>query len=648
MDNHDKYIGKMLDNRYEILEKIGTGGMAVVYKAKCHRLNRLVAVKILKEELAEDEDFRRRFRTESQAVAMLSHPNIVSVYDVSRTGNIEYIVMELIEGITLKQYINRKGLLNWKETLHFTTQIVRALSHAHSRGIVHRDIKPHNIMILKDGTVKVADFGIAHVVSGQNTMTQEAIGSVHYISPEQAKGAQVDARSDLYSVGVVMYEMLTSRLPFVGESAVAVAIQHISAVPLMPREINPDIPAGMEEITMHAMEANLEKRYSSADEMLSDLEDFRKNPAVVFGYKAMSSIKNTADDETEAPVPAPVRRHPSAPIKTPARKAAEMTNEEYRKNRRKSGQTGVLLGIVIVLLFAVCLFVFMWRFFLKDILDPDTQTVMIPNFVGQMYSDIRDNDDYSIYNFEAKYETTDEVPEGQVLEQTPRANKEHTLTESGINITLTVARAEDAEVLMPKLIGMDYRDAANAVNKLDVLVIVNTEGVYNDSVRQNEVTNQIPAEGATLTDGDTIYLTYSLGSEEKTTTVPDVVGLSMTSAIQRLNSKNLQYKVTYEASDKPVDEVLYQNYDSGEEVPENTIITISCSDGSLIEIPEPDPEPEPEPEQKPETEVPPGETSEAEGENSEQTGETDTSQGTDANNSVLTALAPFKLLLLGI
>jgi len=325
-----------------------------------------------------------------------------------------------------------------------------------------------------------------------------------------------------------------------------------------------------------------------------------------------------------------------------------MTNEEYRKNRRKSGQTGVLLGIVIVLLFAVCLFVFMWRFFLKDILDPDTQTVMIPNFVGQMYSDIRDNDDYSIYNFEAKYETTDEVPEGQVLEQTPRANKEHTLTESGINITLTVARAEDAEVLMPKLIGMDYRDAANAVNKLDVLVIVNTEGVYNDSVRQNEVTNQIPAEGATLTDGDTIYLTYSLGSEEKTTTVPDVVGLSMTSAIQRLNSKNLQYKVTYEASDKPVDEVLYQNYDSGEEVPENTIITISCSDGSLIEIPEPDPEPEPEPEQKPETEVPPGETSEAEGENSEQTGETDTSQGTDANNSVLTALAPFKLLLLGI
>ena len=343
MDYNDKYIGKMLDNRYEILEKIGTGGMAVVYKARDHRLNRLIAVKIMKEDLAEDEEFRRRFHAESQAVAMLSHPNIVSVYDVSRTGNIEYIVMELIEGITLKQYINRKGLLSWKETLHFTTQIVKALSHAHSRGIIHRDIKPHNIMILKDGTVKVADFGIARVVSNQSTMTQEAIGSVHYISPEQAKGAHVDARSDLYSVGVVMYEMLTSRLPFVGDSPVAVAIQHISAVPLMPREINPDIPAGLEEICMHAMEANLYKRYASAEEMLADLEEFRKNPAVVFGYNAMSMVSSDtevfSDPTDEGSLSAPLKRVPSAPIKTPARKSAEMTNEEYRRSRSRSGRT---------------------------------------------------------------------------------------------------------------------------------------------------------------------------------------------------------------------------------------------------------------------------------------------------------------------
>ena len=298
MDGSDKYVGRILDNRYEILELIGAGGMANVYKARCHRLNRMVAVKILKEDLSGDEEFRRRFRTESQAVAMLSHPNIVSVYDVSHSGNIEYIVMELIEGISLKQYINRKGLLSWKEALHFATLITKALTHAHSRGIIHRDIKPHNIMILKDGSVKVADFGIARLLSVSNTLTQEALGSVHYISPEQAKGGHVDARSDIYSLGVVMYEMLTSRLPFVGDSPVSVAIQHRSAIPLMPRDINPDIPIGLEDITMHAMEPDLSLRFATTDEMLNDLEDFRKNPSIIFNY-ALSESHNRLSDEEE-------------------------------------------------------------------------------------------------------------------------------------------------------------------------------------------------------------------------------------------------------------------------------------------------------------------------------------------------------------
>lgn len=209
----ENYLGRLLDNRYEILEVIGTGGMAVVYKALDHRLNRLVAVKILKDEFSRNQEFRRRFHAESQAVAMLSHPNIVSVYDVSRSGDVDYIVMELIEGITLKQYLEKKGCLNWRETLHFAMQIAKALEHAHSRGIVHRDIKPHNIMILKDGSIKVADFGIARIASAQSTLTREALGSVHYISPEQAKGAWVDDRSDLYSLGVVMYEMLTAARP---------------------------------------------------------------------------------------------------------------------------------------------------------------------------------------------------------------------------------------------------------------------------------------------------------------------------------------------------------------------------------------------------------------------------------------------------
>ncbi|MCL2201341.1 MAG: protein kinase, partial [Oscillospiraceae bacterium] len=316
MDAHDKYIGRILDNRYEILELIGTGGMALVYKARCHRLNRMVAIKILKEDLAGDEEFQRRFYTESQAVAMLSHPNIVAVYDVSRAGNTEYIVMELIEGITLKQYINRKGLLNWKEALHFTTQITKALSHAHSRGIIHRDIKPHNIMILKDGSVKVADFGIARLLTVSNTLTQEALGSVHYISPEQAKGGHVDARSDIYSLGVVMYEMLTSRLPFVGDSAVSVAIQHISAIPLMPRDINPEVPIGLEDITMHAMEPDLNVRFTTAEEMLSDLEEFRKNPSIVFNY-ALPNARPSADDEEAFvgfPVASPRQQQATGPV----------------------------------------------------------------------------------------------------------------------------------------------------------------------------------------------------------------------------------------------------------------------------------------------------------------------------------------------
>ncbi|MEE0785956.1 MAG: protein kinase, partial [Oscillospiraceae bacterium] len=264
----DKYIGRLLDNRYEILEVIGTGGMAVVYKAKCHRLNRLVAIKILKDEFSKDEEFRRRFQAESQSVAMLSHPNIVSVYDVSSSGDIDYIVMELIDGITLRQYMEKKGVLNWRETLHFSMQIAKALEHAHSRGIIHRDIKPHNIMVLKNGSVKVTDFGIARVVSSQSTLTREALGSVHYISPEQAKGGRVDNRTDIYSLGVVMYEMLTGRPPYDGETPVSVAIQHINAAAPMPTSINPAIPRGLEQITMHAMCADLDQRYESATAML--------------------------------------------------------------------------------------------------------------------------------------------------------------------------------------------------------------------------------------------------------------------------------------------------------------------------------------------------------------------------------------------
>ena len=321
----DQYIGKMLDNRYEILERIGTGGMAVVYKAKCHRLNRLVALKILKSDLAQDEDFRRRFNAESQAVAQLSHPNIVSVYDVSRGGDTEYIVMELIDGITLKQYMEKRGQLNWRESLHFITQIMRGLSHAHSRGIVHRDIKPQNVMVLRDGSVKVADFGIACLENSAQTLTQEALGSVHYISPEQARGERTDARSDIYSSGVVMYEMLTGRLPFEGDSAVSVAIQHLSSVPLAPRELNAEIPQQLELICMKAMTPDLSRRHASADAMIADLEDFRKNPNINLDFTMMDLRPEEPAEPTQ-----PIRTYDRTLHPTPKNREPERVRERFR------------------------------------------------------------------------------------------------------------------------------------------------------------------------------------------------------------------------------------------------------------------------------------------------------------------------------
>ena len=277
--NMDKYLGTTLDDRYEIQEIIGSGGMAVVYKATDNRLHRSVAVKILRDELAADEEFRRRFQTEAQAVAMLSHPNIVSVYDVSHSESVEYIVMELIEGVTLMQYMQKKGALGWKEALHFSVQISKALEHAHSKGIVHRDIKPQNIMIIRDGSIKVADFGIAALESTQEQRSSQTVGSVHYIAPEQARGEQPDTRSDIYSLGVVMYEMLTGRMPYDGETAEQIALKHIAGIAVPPQEINPDIPDELARITLRAMNADINARYQSASELLADLEEFRKQQA---------------------------------------------------------------------------------------------------------------------------------------------------------------------------------------------------------------------------------------------------------------------------------------------------------------------------------------------------------------------------------
>ena len=364
----DRYIGRLLDNRYEILEIIGAGGMAVVYKARCHRLNRLVAIKILKDENLEDEDFRRRFHAESRAVAMLSHPNIVSVYDVSSNEDQDYIVMELIDGITLKQYMEKKVRLNWKETLHFATHIAKALEHAHSRGLVHRDIKPHNVMVLKNGAVKVADFGIARLMESDNTMTKEALGSVHYISPEQAKGGIVDNRSDLYSLGVVMYEMITGRTPYDGDSPVAVAIQHINGGAPRPSTIIPNIPKGLEQIIMKAMAHDIPDRYINATAMLRDLEEFHNNPNVTFlnmpqtpdmerrGDLRLHTV--TRETEEEEPIVPEIPQRREVRWQTPPKTASvEETGDEEDNTAR--GRTATIAVVICSLVAILAIVIFM-------------------------------------------------------------------------------------------------------------------------------------------------------------------------------------------------------------------------------------------------------------------------------------------------
>ncbi len=577
----DEYIGKMLDNRYEILDVIGVGGMAVVYKAYCHRLHRFVAIKILKRDLAADAEFRRRFHEEAQAVAMLSHANIVSVYDVSRGDDLDYIVMELIDGITLKQYMQRKnGSLNWREALYFTAQIVRALGHAHGRGIIHRDIKPQNIMVLRDGSVKVADFGIARIMSAtQATLTQEALGSVHYISPEQARGSHIDARADIYSAGVVLYEMLTGRLPFDGDSPVSVAIQHINATPLSPRELNPEIPLGLEEITMKAMAARIDQRYLDAGEMLRDLEDFRKNPKIVFHYDLASFHGNQPVPE-EPPQPmdggtgsmarrqrAPVRTRPAPP--PPPRRQEDLDDYEEEDHKSK------VVPIVIVV-FLVAAALVLWLTFFSGIFNK-TPTIEVPDLSGmtltEIYGDPEITDKFKVVQGAVEY--SDKYEKDQVMDQSPKAGKE---VEEGATITVTISGGQEA-VKMIDVKKMTYEDAVKALQEIG-LKVDSPEYEFSDDVEENCVISYSPSKGSELYPGDKVHLVVSKGPESKPVIVPSVTGQSIEKARQMLEDLGLKVGSVEEiASDKEKGIVVYQSIAPNTEVDEGTSITLHYSKG---------------------------------------------------------------------
>lgn len=613
MDTNDRYIGRILDNRYEILEMIGVGGMAYVYKALCHRLNRLVAIKILKEDLADDEEFQRRFYTESQAVAMLSHPNIVAVYDVSRSGSTEYIVMELIEGITLKQYINRKGILNWKEVLHFTTQIMKGLSHAHSRGIVHRDVKPHNIMILKDGSVKVADFGIARLASVQNTLTQETIGSVHYISPEQAKGAQIDARSDIYSVGVVMYEMLTSRLPFVGDSPVSVAIQHISAIPLLPRDINPEIPIGLEEITMHAMDPDVEMRFATAEEMLFDLEEFKKNPSVVFRY-AMSDHSDRQPTEISAPyetrvIPREPYVDPLNPIDKSRKRKPDISSNDYRKSKTRSGSTAMLVGVLVALIIIAALVVVLINW-LSPFVGGQGESVVIPNLIGRRLVDVlNDNELAETFRFTHEERNSEEHPVGIIIDQSPAPDRTREQTLHGlITISLIVSSGETPPAEMPDLRGLHWVDARNRLLSMHMDLHIDFE-IVEDEEDRGIVLETIPAYRSTISRGDTVLIRYSEGIETANVRVPELVGSTERSVLDAFDDAGLiADPIRRDYNEVHAEGIVYFIQSAGDLVVVGSRLAIHVSNGPR-QPPTPDPTPEPPdpppPDLPPEPEPPP-------------------------------------------
>ena len=584
----DKYIGKMLDGRYEIIELIGSGGMANVYKAKCHRLNRMVAVKILKSDMAENEEIRRRFRDESRAVAQLSHANIVSVYDVSSSGDTEYIVMELIDGITLKQYMERRGQMDWRESLHFIIQIMRALEHAHSRGIIHRDIKPQNIMVLRDGSVKVADFGIACLQNNAQTLTQDALGSVHYISPEQARGEHIDARSDIYSAGVVLYEMLTGRLPFEGDTAVSVAIQHLSSVPLAPSEIREDVPKGLELICMKAMCADINKRYASATAMLEDLESFRKNPDIDMEYirEELKEKENTEATRyiSKKELSEAVRNKKEKEKDELAAEKQEKTGIAGTKDEKK--RMAIIIGAFAgALLLIFLIFTLIFNGFGGG---GDSSGHKVPDIRGMTVEEAKKLEGIKdIFTIEVVgTKENSKYNDGEIISQDP---SEGTLRKNNLTIQVYVC-AKVEKSYMPTVLNMSESEAKSILNDMSLGLNIQVQDKPSDTVAKGLVVATSPAAGAEIRQGNTVIIYISSGREIKPVTVPNFVG--MTEEKANLEAQKLGLVVgasSSEYSDKPAGTVIRQSISATTEAKtgDNIYFTISLGpNNTMVDVPD--------------------------------------------------------------
>lgn len=570
----DKYIGKRLDGRYEIHELLGVGGMAYVYKAYDNIEKRWVAIKILKEELAGNSDFLRRFRNESKAIAVLSHPNIVKVYDVSFGDRIQYIVMEYIDGITLKQYIEQQGEIKWREALYFTVQILRALQHAHEKGIIHRDIKPQNIMLLEDGTIKVTDFGIARFSQAETqTMTDKAIGSVHYIAPEQARGGYINDKADIYSVGVMLYEMLTGQLPFVADNAVSVAIMQMQAEPTPPSRINPSIPKGLEEITMHAMEKNPAQRFPSAADMLEDVERFRRNPEIVFRY---GEQVDRAYAGTSADIYGNVQQN-AAPQKYNDNYEYE---EEYVRSKNGARASNIIKGIVaaVIVVALVVGGIFGWRY-LQNLTASTNKTsdeIVLPNFVGKIYaSDIEGNSEYADLTFEITYGNVPSKQPGEVLLQTPAAGM---TVKKGKTVSLTV-NGEAEQVVVEDVKGYKQQDAYDALMKA-LNLSPKIQAVADDDTAVGYVVKTDPAAGSTVSTGTTVTIYVSSGPSTESAVIPNIVGYQYSAAKEELEAAGFVVTAEYDdESDKDENTVLSVSPNEGEKAKKGSVVTVTVSSG---------------------------------------------------------------------
>lgn len=589
--------GMFLADRYEILEQIGTGGMSDVYRAKCHKLNRFVAIKVLKKEYSEDKTFVSKFRAEAQAAAGLTHPNIVNVYDVGDENGIYYIVMELVEGITLKKYIEKKGKIPYKEAVSIAIQVAKGMQAAHSHHIVHRDIKPQNIIISRDGKVKVTDFGIAKAASS-STITSSTMGSVHYISPEQARGGYSDERSDIYSFGITLFEMLTGTVPFDGDSTVSVAVQHIQEEIPKPSTVADGIPVSIDMIVLKCTQKKTERRYQTVSDLIADLkkslvmpeEDFVKIAPMYAQQTEQPQNSSDEEDDIEDDYLNDDDDDLSDGLTDDedddddddeTLDIDDENNDKLDKMTKWIG-VGIIAVILIIAVFVIVKLVGGVSFGGKsekttaqttqaNATTASSEKVSVPNVVGKTEDEAKEELNKVGLGYKASYQASSTVEKGNVISQ---GTKQGTSVAKNTTITLTISSGPDS-VKVNNVVGMSESKATSTLKSAGFSVDVEYD--YSDSVEQGNVISQSPSANASASEGDTVTITVSQGKKVSYAKMPNVIGLTEDAAKQAIKDQGLVPSVTYQSTSGTYGLVTAQGYNSGESLESGTTVTIVVS-----------------------------------------------------------------------